>query len=404
MIKNRDFVIVNLTPWDFEFGNNCCNIALEIAKHNRVLYVNPPLDRKTAMQEKDEPRIQKRLEILAGKRDSIEEKADNLWVYYPDTRLESINWIPNGLAFDLFNRWNNRRFAKSIQRAIKRLGFKDFIMFNDNDIFRCLHLKDMLDPVMYVYYIRDKLTAVPYWARHGKRLEPKHMAKADAIVANSTHLAEYGRRFNVESYYVGQGCDLSAWDELLINEKPADMRTIPGPVIGYVGALNSHRLDISLIEHIAISRPDWSIVLVGPEDEAFQQSSLHKRKNIVFLGSKAPSELPAYVKSFDVCINPQAINPVTIGNYPRKIDEYLAMGKPTVATATKAMEVFAEHTYLGNNANDYVNLIRKALEEDNNRLRNARKVFASSHSWENNTLEIYKVIEKKIGRQQWVEV
>lgn len=400
MIQKRDFVVVNLTPWDFEFGNNCCNIALEIAKNNRVLYVNPPLDRITAVREKDNPKIQKRLEVLAGERDGLEQINENLWTLYPDTQLESINWIPSSFVFDIFNKRNNRKFAKAIQRATARLGFEDIIMFNDNDIFRCYHLKDMLDPIMYVYYIRDKLTAVPYWAKHGKRLEPRHMAHADAVVANSTHLAEYGRAFNPKAHYVGQGCDLSAWNELLVRETPVDMRTIPGPVIGYVGALNSHRLDINLIEHVATARPDWSIVLVGPEDDDFKASRLHDIKNVIFLGSKDPSELPSYVKSFDVCINPQAINPVTIGNYPRKIDEYLAMGKPTVATATKAMEVFAEHTYLAEKPTDYVDLIRKGLEEDSDEKRNARKEFASSHSWENNTLEIYKVIEEKLGNEE----
>ena len=45
-------------------------------------------------------------------------------------------------------------------------------------------------------------------------------------------------------------------------------------------------------------------------------------------------------------LNPQLLNEVTIGNYPRKIDEYLAMGKPTVATKTEGMSVFADYTYL----------------------------------------------------------
>ena len=49
----------------------------------------------------------------------------------------------------------------------------------------------------------------------------------------------------------------------------------------------------------------------------------------------------------DVCINPQKVNPITDGNYPLKIDEYLAMGKPVVATRTHTMEdVFASHTHL----------------------------------------------------------
>jgi hypothetical protein len=33
------------------------------------------------------------------------------------------------------------------------------------------------------------------------------------------------------------------------------------------------------------------------------------------------------------------LNETTKGNYPRKIDEYLAMGKPVVATKTIAMDI-----------------------------------------------------------------
>ena len=92
-------------------------------------------------------------------------------------------------------------------------------------------------------------------------------------------------------------------------------------------------------------------------------------------------------------MNPQLINDATIGNYPRKIDEYLAMGKPTLATATKAMEYFKDYTYLGVTREDYVELAKKALEEDSEELQKARRRYGTSHSWENNVNEIYKYIE-----------
>lgn len=47
MIINRDIIVVGQQPWDVEIGSNCKNIAIEFAKHNRVLYVNSPLDRIT---------------------------------------------------------------------------------------------------------------------------------------------------------------------------------------------------------------------------------------------------------------------------------------------------------------------------------------------------------------------
>ena len=61
MIKNRDFIIVGLQALDSRIGSNCINIAHEIARHNRVLYVNYPLDRLTKIREKNDPLIQKRI-------------------------------------------------------------------------------------------------------------------------------------------------------------------------------------------------------------------------------------------------------------------------------------------------------------------------------------------------------
>jgi len=167
---------------------------------------------------------------------------------------------------------------------------------------------------------------------------------------------------------------------------------LPKPVIGYIGALKSIRLDIDLIKYIAIQNPDWSIVLVGPEDSEFKASELHKLSNVYFLGAKTPDLLPAYMSTFDVCINPQLVNEVTIGNYPRKIDEYLAMGKPVVATRTDAMSVFEEYTYLCNTKEEYVTAIKNALKDDSAEKQLQRIEFASSHTWENSVKEIYKAI------------
>ena len=131
---------------------------------------------------------------------------------------------------------------------------------------------------------------------------------------------------------------------------------------------------------------------MGPEDDLFTASELHAIDNVYFLGSRDASELPNYIKGFDVAINPQLINDATMGNYPRKIDEYLAMGKPTVASATKAMDYFKEYTYLGITPQDYVKLIERALEENCDELQEKRRAFGLSHSWENNVNEIYNCI------------
>ncbi|MBN9299889.1 MAG: glycosyltransferase [Filimonas sp.] len=391
-ITDRDIIIVGQQPWDVEIGSNCKNIAVEMSKHNRVLYVNSPLDRITKMRHAHEPRIEKRIDVIRHKAPSLVQLDANLWTFYPEKMVESINWIKSPAIFNFLNKRNNRIFANSIQRAMDVFGIKAPILFNDNEIFRGFYLKEMLQAAVSVYYSRDYLLTVDYWKLHGKRLEPSLIAKSDVCVANSTFLADYCRQYNPSSYYVGQGCDLEMFSQKAYVQ-PADMPQTNQPVIGYVGALQSLRLDIDLLVAIATRKPHWTLVLVGPEDDAFRKSQLHQLPNVHFLGAKEPTALPAYIASFDVCINPQVLNEVTIGNYPRKIDEYLAMGKPVVATKTDFMQaVFADYTYLCNSAQTYVDAIEKALQEDSPTLQEKRKTFAATHSWENNVKEIYKAI------------
>ena len=394
MLTNRDIIVVGIQSWDIEIGSNCKNIAQELAKTNRVLYVNSPLDRITMFKQKNVVKIRKRINIVKGGKPLMEPISSNLWNLFPATIIESINWIKSPGLFDWMNRINNKRFARQIQIAIDQLGFKDFIIFNDSDMFRSFYLKELLKPETYIYYTRDNLIAVDYWKNQGIRLEALHMQKADLVVANSTYLSMLASKHNHNSFYVGQGCDTRLFDRRLVTAIPADIQEIPKPVIGYIGALLSLRLDIKVLEFIAESRPQWSVVLVGPEDDNFKNSRLHQLKNVFFLGNKSGDELPSYLDRFDVAINPQVLSPVTIGNYPRKIDEYLAMGKPTVGTKTEAMSVFKDYTYLAENKEEYISCIEKALEEDNESIRLKREEFAKQHTWENNVLEISNAINK----------
>ena len=393
-IKGRDIIIVGQQPWDISIGSNCKNIALEWSKYNRVLYVNSPLDRITKYRDKSDPRIVKRIAVIQGDVPNLIEVEDNLWNFYPDVIIESINWIKPQNIFEYFNKRNNRIFSISILKAIKELGFKNYILFNDNDIFRSFHLKSLLNPAVSIYYSRDYMLAVDYWKIHGLKLEPELIADSDICVANSTYLADYCRKYNPNSFFVGQGCELDIFIKSEEYPKPLDMQLIKAPIIGYVGALQSIRLDINIIQYIALEKPEWSIVLVGPEDDEFKSSALHQLSNVHFLGSKDPSTLPAYINEFDLCINPQIINQVTIGNYPRKIDEYLAVGKPVVATKTEAMHIFKDYCYLAESKYDFVKMIEEGITKNSLDMKKSRRHFASTHTWENSVLEIDKAIKK----------
>jgi glycosyltransferase involved in cell wall biosynthesis len=400
MIENQDIIVTGLQAWDIGIGSNCKNIAIGFARNNRVLYVNAPLDRATLWRKRQDPQVIKRKEILEGRSDDLVQVGDNIWTLYPRTLLESIGRIPWNWLFDRGNRINNRRFARQIQSAMKRLHFRNPILFNDSNMFRGFYLEELIKPQLYVYYSRDNLLAIDFWKRHGERLEPALMHKSDLVVANSVYLAEIAGKYNSSSHYVGQGCDLTLYDKTRIRAVPDDISSIPLPIIGYTGALYTLRLDLELIRYLALSHPQWSIVLIGPEDDDFRRSDLHSLPNVFFLGNKSPEELPEYVNRFDVAINPQKLNELTIGNYPRKIDEYLAMGKPVVALSTEAMSVFAGHTYLSTTKEEFGQMIEKALSENTPEKETSREAFARDHSWENNVKAIYRAMETVMGNRQ----
>jgi glycosyltransferase involved in cell wall biosynthesis len=381
-IKGKDIVLFSFQPWESEIGFNFKDMAYELAKHNRVLFINRADDRASLIQERKNGNS----ENSTKRKEELIQIQDNFWLYNSGLVLESINWIKLDLVYDMINRNNNKKISKKINEVIKSLSFKDVILINDNDFFRGQYLKKLVPECKeYIFYIRDFLTIQPYFKKHGERLEQKIIRKSDLVVANSVYLTNYSRQWNNKSYYIGQGCDFKGY----LSENlpmPDDIKKITRPIIGYCGNISAMRLDANIIEHVAASLPNCSIVLVGPEDSYFEKSDLKTYKNVYFLGGKPPERVPDYIFHFDICINPQLVNPLTIGNYPRKIDEYLAMGKPVVATTTNGMAMFKEYTFLCDTKEDYVKNINLIISNKDSFSENEKKKrvqFALSHSWEN---------------------
>ena len=397
--KPEAFIIIAQQEWELDLGSNARNLAIEFSKKNAVLYVNPAIDVKSIIKQIRTVHGRKRLKLALGLGKNTQKISDTLWVHTPKTISISINWLKQIKLYNFFNEINGKGFFKSLKQTINQLGWKNekCVVFNDSQMFTGLFTKKYLQPLLSFYYIRDNLTEHPYFKFHGSRIEPQTIALADAVFANSAYLADYARPYNFKSLDIGQGCETERYEAAFIHPEPTDLALIPHPRIGYVGFLTGERLDINLLEQLALAKNEWQIVLIGPEEVMFQQSNLHNLKNVHFLGSKAPDQLPSYIQHLDVCINPQLINALTIGNYPRKIDEYLAMGKPTVATDTPAMKMFLPHVELAIGISSYEKAIEMALLPQNILERNASISCAKSHTWEACTGKIYAVQQQLLN-------
>ena len=384
MIKGETFVFSGLQPWDIPIGSNARDIAIEVSKHNKVLYVNPSVSIGSFVKNG----FRSFSKIFKS---NVREINPNLIIIDCPYPILPINWIPDGRMFDLFNWINNMIHFRFVNNVVKRMGINDIILFIDNDIYKSYYAKDFLKPKFTIYYRRDNMVSA-YWKKHAPRLEPLLCKKADIVVANSLQLAEAVCQYNFRAFDVGQGVDLSNYSAEKLYSTPSDVIKIKKPIIGYVGWITSRRLDADLIIEIARLCPDYSFVMVGKEDDYFISHQLHNIPNVYFLGEKKVSEVVLYMASFDVCMNPQKINEITIGNYPRKIDEYLALGKPVVATRTRTMEIFNDYVWNCIGAKEYVDAINEALVRNTPEIIAKRVEFAHSHTWESSVKKIYSHI------------
>jgi teichuronic acid biosynthesis glycosyltransferase TuaH len=378
-----DFVFLSLQRIDADRESTSTSLARELARqgHN-VLYVNSPLDRKDFFSKSKATHIEAHLHSIKLSK-PLQQINSGLWSLNPTQFIESFNWVPFTYLFTKLIKINNRRLAHDIKLALAELGFKDYILVNDKDIFRSFYLKEFLRPYKYVYLDRDYTLGIEYWRRHGTVLEPILMRKSDAVFCNSLDFTKNAKRYNPNSFYIGNGFDVKQFDHTHIVNTPEDLISIPNPRIGYVGALINIRLDLDLLIKVVKARPAWSFVLVGKEDKAFMQSELHELPNVHFLGIKHTKEISSYIQHFDVCINPQILNEITKSNFPLKVLEYLAMGKPVVATTTNTMtEVFSQYTYLAQDEAEYVMQLEKALIEDSPQQAQNRIEFVKMFSWE----------------------
>ena len=394
MSKEIDaYILIAQQEWELNLGSNARNLAVEFSKSKPVIYVNPAIDMNSVLKQIATPHGKKRLKLALGLGENTVKAGHNLWVHTPQTISYSINRITNNKIYNFLNKRNGKAFFDSLKKAIEKLQWKPekCIVLNDSQMFTGLFTKEYLQPLLSFYYIRDNLIEHPYFKFHGSIIEPLTVEKADAVFANSAYLADYARNHHKTSLDIGQGCETDMYNAFAERIEPKDLAEIPYPRIGYVGFLTGERLDISLLEKLAEERKDWQIVLIGPEEIMFQQSKLHHMPNVHFLGSKKPAELPSYIQFIDVCINPQLINALTIGNYPRKIDEYLAMGKPTVATETPAMKMFLPHVELATGVTGYIKAIENALQFQENDKKIAAINCAKSHTWEACVEKIYAV-------------
>jgi glycosyltransferase involved in cell wall biosynthesis len=147
----------------------------------------------------------------------------------------------------------------------------------------------------------------------------------------------------------------------------------------FVGGVDE-RLDFELLDAVARLRPEWSIVLIGPELYV-RAGQLLRAPNIYRLGRRPYSRLPAYIQAADVCLVPYCDTPWARACNPVKVLEYLAGGRPVVSTDVPALRDFEPYVRIATGPREFVAAVEVLLEEDGPQQQEERRARARSETW-----------------------
>jgi glycosyltransferase involved in cell wall biosynthesis len=230
--------------------------------------------------------------------------------------------------------------------------------------------------------------------------------RADCCIALSTEAASALRGLdvsveNIHQVPPGIELDVDSGEQIQSAALRAHYGLGAGPLVLYAGNLDRYQ-DIDLLlqvfRQVAASRPDARMVLAShsesnPYRALAANMGMEQRTHFITLMNL--KELVALLRISDVVVSPRTV----CFGFPIKLLNYMAAGKPIVASAGSAQGIHhRENGWVVPNgdveafAQAIVTLIRdRALA---NRLgRNARQVANQTYAWDRIVVEIEKIYE-----------
>jgi glycosyltransferase involved in cell wall biosynthesis len=192
-------------------------------------------------------------------------------------------------------------------------------------------------------------------------MEQDLLRSADSVLYVSRDLMADERALTGDrAAFLDHGVDVEHFRPRPADELPADLRALPGPRIGFFGALDDFVVDFDLLEHVAAEIPEASLVLIG--DSTYPMERFARYGNVHWLGRRPYEEIPAYGSGFDVAIMPWVDTPWIHRSNPIKLKEYLALGLPVVSTEFAELEDYRDRVRTATDPAGFVTAIRESLE------------------------------------------
>ncbi len=269
---------------------------------------------------------------------------------------------------------------------------------------------DHLHPLAVVYDCMDELSAFKNAPPELHALEGQLFSLANLVFTGGHSLFEAKRGKHDAVFSFPSSIDAAHFARSLEVENDADdQKNIPAPRIGFFGVIDE-RCDIDLLGKIAVLKPAWHFVMIGPVVK-IEEADLPRPTNIHYLGGKTYNELPQYIAGWDVAMMPFAINDSTRFISPTKTPEYLAAGKPVVSTPIRDVVCpYGEKglVFIAETPEEFTAAIERALNENDTEIgkkrQNRANDFIADMSWDKTFHEMTTLIKLVITKHTVKEV
>lgn len=396
LLQGATIVCLANAEWNSASRINCHHIMARLAPDNQVLFVQSMGGRKPSLTSgRDLSKIVQRIEQL--KRGE--------WSPIPNLEVISPLAIP-GFSNSAVEWLNFIILSRQIKAAIARHPTRyPTILWFFTPVFAPLIKQLKADLV--IYQCVDEHSAGPGAAReHVIALEQDLIRQADIVITTSKSLLEAKRVYNSAVVCLPNVADVPMFmqaqrDDLIV---PDDIQVFKSPIAGFIGNLSSYKVDFELIYELARKNPDWIFVLIGETgigESRTDMSKLKSLENVALLGPRPYTQLPAYIKGFDVCLIPFASNEYTANCFPMKFFEYLASGKPVVASPLPALREYSTYCRLAQGVEEFSAAMHLALSDDMTETKlQARTSLAQKFSWDARLVDLSTIIRKRLVQKK----
>lgn len=166
----------------------------------------------------------------------------------------------------------------------------------------------------------------------------------------------------------------------------SSVAAIPRPRIGFIGSI-SYWVNLAMITELALQNPQWHFVFVGP-----QRQDIAALPNLHLLPPIPTEQVPGCIQGFDVGIIPFHDSPLVRCVNPLKLYEYLACGKPVVATPYGDFGEAEHLVYYAEKPHEFAEAIQRALQENTPELETERRQIAAQADWSNRAREFLRAL------------